>query len=129
MDIDSLSEQVETTCTLDAADETVSWNGRDIQELEGRSPFAGFLAVRQDAPHGSLHARRIQIKPNMARPPDESQASLEGGYDEKRGAFVEGKWTWTWKSTESSSEKNEEPTRADPPDARDRDFDKDGDRN
>ena len=110
MEIDPLSEEIESTFGYHISSGAVRWNGRDIQALDKMA----------------LSANTYR-KLNMSRPPDESEASIEAGYDDKRGTFVEGKWTWTWKDKddkETSSDGKEDAAPRDPPDSGDRDFDK-----
>ncbi|MES2272779.1 MAG: hypothetical protein V4487_01105 [Chlamydiota bacterium] len=129
MDISAISEQTETEYTFSIANESVLWNGRDVQELRG----LGFPAIMhtfstKQETHRSLDNCRIHVAPKMSRAADESKAEIKGGYDEDRGVFVEGSWTWTWKDHDdknTSSSDNAGTSLSDPPDSRDRDFDKD----
>lgn len=134
MDIDALSEQTEATYAFNLVDESVRWNWRDIQKLEGISfPInMHIFSIKREAGR-SLNDCKIYRKPTMSRPPDRSEITVKSGYDEDRGAFVEGTWTWTWDDKDdketSSDNKNEGTTPSDPPDSRDRDSDKDVDKN
>lgn len=107
--------------------ESVHWNGRYWTIPGADFPTVCPLFAQHEVPR-SLYDRQGYIKPTMARPPDESEAGIEVGYDERRGVFVEGKWTWSWKDKdgkETDPNTNERTQASDPPDSRDRDFDKD----
>ncbi len=131
MDIDALSEQTQETL-VNTIDEDVHWNGRYVQEVDGIDISAIMRAFPVNKMHRSLHNCKIERKPSMSRPSDESEAEIKAGYDERRGGFIEGKWTWTWKDKDdsnSSAENGGNAAAPDSPDSRDRDFDKDVDDN
>ena len=65
----------------------------------------GFMGTGCLLPLSSTHT--IQVQPIMSRPPNNSEASIEAGYDEKRGAFIEGKWTWTWQDKEDGEPRSD----------------------
>ncbi len=129
MEIGSLSEEIETAYALKEEEGSVCWNGRNVRQLEE----LGFLSASSPlfcARHqvfNSLHHRQGFIKPLMNRAPDESKASIEAGYDERRGVFVEGKWVWTWNDKDDQdldSNTGEAPRDLDSADSRDRDVEK-----
>jgi hypothetical protein len=129
MDIDALSDQTQSTYAFNARDEDTRWNGRNIRESEmvNLSVVTDFFSIKHEL-RRSLTQCKIQREFTMSRPPDESEASLSAGYDENRGAFIEGKWTWTWNDNngkESLSDGNQGTAPSDPPDSGDRDFDND----
>lgn len=127
MEIDTLLDQVETTYHLDKEEEIHSlWMGRSIRlNMDDRIQFAEELIKEEK--NTSIHPQhKKDLQSRMTRACDQSHAEISGGYDDKRGCFIEGKWTWEWndKSDKESSSQHEGRTREDSPDFSDRDFEK-----
>lgn len=88
------------------------WNGDEIQRLDPRAfPKYGHFILAN------------------ARVPDEGRLEIDGGFDQRRGAFVEGKLILTWTDKEDKntpSDQNIIPN--DPPDSRDRNMEREVDK-
>jgi hypothetical protein len=127
MEIGELSDSVEFDDLFDAMDKQTRWNGRNVHKsAESVLPNPLPLYSTNHNAAGLGNSVLPLRAPTMARPPDESKAEVIGGYNDKQGLFVEGKWTWSWgsnteKDPNTADTNTESTTPTDPPDSRDKD--------
>lgn len=110
MEIDDLLE-VDAFSQFDVEEIKGSWNGRDVEQLQ--------LAHSRYFSDSSLTDLESLTQLAMSRAPNKSEANLRGGYDEKRGAFIEGNWTWTWEDDSKEEPPVKEPQDTPSPNAPD----------
>lgn len=89
------------------------WNGRTVTILEGDKSVPFCKAINF----------RTRVNSMMSKP-DHGDATIRGGVDEERGAYIEGSITMSWgdskpssdsKKSESPSEKDQSPDTNDSP--------------
>jgi len=129
MYIDAVSDDLNAMDVFDTTEKVVSWNGREVEELDrnGSDACLQALSVRHES-RGSLSHRKEGIKPMMAKAPDEGEVDITVGADTKGDLKVEIELKFKWGG---SGEKNNDSGSGgaaeakDPPDSGDRDFDRD----
>lgn len=107
MEIDDLLG-AEAFSQFDLEEAKGSWDGRGVAQLQ-EATHSRYLSDSSSTDLKSL--RQLA----MSRAPNKSEANIKGGYDEKRGAYIEGNWTWTWEDDSTEEPPVKEPQNAPSP--------------